>query len=111
MRKLTPSRKDWPTTSWNAVSMGPAIFAGSRFRRRAFVQVDSRRRRKLLLIRYGTIVHTKIGIPDPLTHAIIMLSQVPMKRTLPNTKGCSGSLAQEEEVTMSVVSPSLLTLC
>ena len=40
-----------------------------------------------------------------------MLSQVPMKRTLPNTKGCSGSLAQEEEVTMSVVSPSLLTLC
>ena len=47
-----------------------------------------------------------------MTHAIIMLSQVPMKRTLPNTKGCSGSLAQEEgKVTMSVVSPSLLTLC
>ena len=48
---------------------------------------------------HHVLEHTKIGIPDPLTHAIIMLSQVPMKRTLPNTKGCSGSLAQEEEVT------------
>ena len=38
---------------------------------------------------------TRIGIPDPLTQAIIIEIQVPMNKTLPNTNGCSGSLSKE----------------
>ena len=56
-------------TSWKAVSMGPAILAGS-----------------------NLSILARIGIPDPLTQAIIMEIQVPMNKTVPKTKGCSGSL-------------------
>ena len=35
---------------------------------------------------------TKTGVPAPFTVEIIIESQVPRKRTRPNTKGCSGSL-------------------
>jgi hypothetical protein len=37
---------------------------------------------------------TNIGVPAPLTVEIIIDIQVPMNRTPPNTKGCSGSLEQ-----------------
>ena len=33
-----------------------------------------------------------MGIPEPLTQAIIIEIQVPINKMLPNTNGCSGSL-------------------
>ena len=59
-------------------------------------------------VKYNTNFLTRIGIPEPLIQAIIIEIQVPMKRMLPNTNGCSGSLEKELERPSEIV---FLTNC